>query len=38
MDTVKQEIRKISKDEVRKAWKRTNIGKAVGPDVILLEV
>ena len=36
VETVGQEVGKISKDEVRKVLKRMNNGKAVGPDDIPL--
>ena len=32
VETVEQEVRKISKDEGRKALKKMKNGKAVGPD------
>ena len=38
VETVKQEVRKIGKDEVRKALKRTKKEKTIGPDYILVEV
>ncbi|KAK3563951.1 hypothetical protein QTP86_006275 [Hemibagrus guttatus] len=38
VNSVKQKVDKIRKDEVRKALKRMKSGKAVGPDDILVEV
>ncbi|KAK3540394.1 hypothetical protein QTP70_030404 [Hemibagrus guttatus] len=38
VNSVEQEVDKIRKDEVRKALKRMESGKAVGPDDILVEV
>ena len=38
VETVEQEVGKISKDDVRKALKRMRNGKAVGSDDILVEV